>query len=152
VTKNSVDEAKKAQNGTLKKDGRLCTLRLRGFSLSARVFEKGNQRLIAQHKAGVIGGSATSIDGVITTRRRQCRELDSDDHQPLEIENWLYPWREVRGRFANAAEFFVNSAIKCAKKDGADYWQAINDLKLIRNRLQAAKLKWLKSELSEESR
>jgi TIR domain len=41
----------------------------------------------------------------------------------------------------DAAEFFVGSAINCAKKDGADYWQANHDLKLIRNRLQAAKPK-----------
>jgi hypothetical protein len=41
----------------------------------------------------------------------------------------------------DAAEFFVDSAIKCAKKDGADYWQANHDLKLIRNRLKAAELK-----------
>jgi hypothetical protein len=38
----------------------------------------------------------------------------------------------------DAAAFFVSSAIKCAKKDGADYWQAKNDLKLIQSRLQAA--------------
>ena len=28
----------------------------------------------------------------------------------------------------DGAEFFVSSAIKCAKKDGADYWQAKHDL------------------------
>ena len=37
----------------------------------------------------------------------------------------------------DAAEFFVSSAIKCAKKDGADYWQAKHDLDLIRSRLKA---------------
>jgi hypothetical protein len=41
----------------------------------------------------------------------------------------------------DAAEFFVGSAIMCAKKDGADYWQAKNDLELIRSRLKAAKRK-----------
>jgi TIR domain len=41
----------------------------------------------------------------------------------------------------DAAEFFVSSAINCAKKDGVDYSQANHDLKLIRNRLQAAKPK-----------
>jgi hypothetical protein len=41
----------------------------------------------------------------------------------------------------DAAEFFVSSAIKCAKKDGADYWQAKHDLELIRSRLKAAKPK-----------
>ena len=38
----------------------------------------------------------------------------------------------------DAAEFFVSSAIKCAKKDGIDYWQAKHDLVLIRSRLKAA--------------
>jgi TIR domain len=38
----------------------------------------------------------------------------------------------------DAAEFFVTSAIKCAKKAGVDYWQAKQDLKLIRSRLKAA--------------
>jgi hypothetical protein len=41
----------------------------------------------------------------------------------------------------DAAEFFVSSAINCAKKDGADYWQAKHDLELIRSRLKAAKPK-----------
>jgi len=39
----------------------------------------------------------------------------------------------------DAAEFFVTSAIKCAKDAGVDYWQAKQDLKLIRSRLEAAK-------------
>ena len=37
----------------------------------------------------------------------------------------------------DAAEFFVSSAIKCARKEGVDYWQAKQDLDLIRGRLQA---------------
>lgn len=37
----------------------------------------------------------------------------------------------------DAAEFFVTSAIKCAKKAGVDYWQAKQDLEVIRSRLQA---------------
>ena len=41
----------------------------------------------------------------------------------------------------DAAEFFVSSAIKCAQKDGVNYWQAKNDLELIQSRLQAANLK-----------
>jgi hypothetical protein len=41
----------------------------------------------------------------------------------------------------DAAEFFVISAIKCAKKDGADYRQARSDLTLIQSRLRAANLK-----------
>jgi hypothetical protein len=41
----------------------------------------------------------------------------------------------------DAAEFFVSSAIKCAKKDGVDYWQAKDDLDLIRSRLKAANSK-----------
>jgi len=41
----------------------------------------------------------------------------------------------------DAAEFFVNSAINCAKKDGVDYWQAKDDRELIRSRLKAAKAK-----------
>ena len=41
----------------------------------------------------------------------------------------------------DAAEFFVSSAIKCAKKDGVDYWQAKDDLELIRSRLKAANSK-----------
>ena len=45
-----------------------------------------------------------------------------------------------QGEF-DAAEFFVSSAINCAKKDGADYWQAKHDLELIRSRLKAAKPK-----------
>ena len=35
----------------------------------------------------------------------------------------------------DAAEFFVSSAIKCAKNDGVDYWQAKGDLKLIQSRM-----------------
>ena len=35
----------------------------------------------------------------------------------------------------DAAEFFVSSAIKWAKKDGVDYWQAKNDWKIIQSRL-----------------
>jgi hypothetical protein len=46
----------------------------------------------------------------------------------------------------DAAEFFVSSAIKCAKKDGADYWQAKHDLELIRSRLAA--LLFCRSDLS----
>ena len=38
----------------------------------------------------------------------------------------------------DAAEFFVSSAINCAKKDGVDYWQAKDDLEVIRSRLKAA--------------
>jgi hypothetical protein len=41
----------------------------------------------------------------------------------------------------DAAEFFVSSAIHCAKKDGADYWQAKHELELIQSRLKAAKPK-----------
>jgi TIR domain len=41
----------------------------------------------------------------------------------------------------DAAEFFVGSAINCAKKDGVDYWQAKDDRELIRSRLKAAKAK-----------
>jgi TIR domain len=41
----------------------------------------------------------------------------------------------------DAAEFFVISAINCAKKDGADYWQAEHDLELIRSRLKTPKPK-----------
>jgi len=41
----------------------------------------------------------------------------------------------------DAAEFFVTNAIKCAKKVGVDYWQAKQDLELIRSRLKAAKPK-----------
>src|SRR5215467_5886851 len=37
----------------------------------------------------------------------------------------------------DAAEFFVTSAIKCARKEGVDYWQAKQDLEVIRSRLQA---------------
>ena len=37
----------------------------------------------------------------------------------------------------DAAEFFVSSAIKCARKEGVDYWQAKQDLEVIRSRLQA---------------
>ena len=44
-------------------------------------------------------------------------------------------------RELNAAEFFVSSAIKGAKKDGDDYKQAKNDLELIRGRLRAAQSK-----------
>src|SRR6266478_1049254 len=41
----------------------------------------------------------------------------------------------------DAAEFFVSSAINCARKDGVDYWQAKHDLELIRSRLKAANSK-----------
>jgi hypothetical protein len=35
----------------------------------------------------------------------------------------------------NAAEFFVNNAIKCAKEKGVNYREAKHDLALIRRRL-----------------
>jgi hypothetical protein len=41
----------------------------------------------------------------------------------------------------DAAEFFVSRAFHCAKKDGADYWQAKDDLKLIQSRTGFAKPK-----------
>jgi hypothetical protein len=41
----------------------------------------------------------------------------------------------------DATEFFVSSAIYCAKKDGTGYWQAKHDLELIRSRFKAAKPK-----------
>ena len=41
----------------------------------------------------------------------------------------------------DAAEFFVGSAIQCAKQAGVDYWQAKHDLELIRSRTRATKSK-----------
>jgi hypothetical protein len=38
----------------------------------------------------------------------------------------------------DAARFFVSTAIRCAKNDGVDYWQAKNDLTIIEARLNSA--------------